>query len=391
RAIARLSKRSDGFWLSFRGDRLEDESPSRYQRGGGAIQEMRYALGEGYFFKVDEEGTYRLTDAGESYASLANAIDRLIAALAVVKDPPPELENIQRRAESLKFDLEFIIEGNEPGFVYWCEKRGRGVFLHATPIDVSGILDERLFSTVHSAVLTSATMTAGGKFDFIRGRLGIEHANERVVESHFDFENQAVLYLPRRMPDPRNREFLNASVEEIVQILEATSGRAFVLFTSVSSMRETYERVRGLIDYPIYIQGQGSKIGLLEKFRSTEGAVLFATSSFWQGVDVQGEALSCVIISKLPFAVPTDPVVSARQRHIDEQGGNSFFEYSVPEAIITLKQGLGRLIRSTTDKGVLSILDPRIKTKAYGKMFLQSLPPCHITNNIEEAAAIFDR
>jgi ATP-dependent DNA helicase DinG len=386
KAVARLSQRSDNFWLGFRGD----DPYSRNQRSG-ASQESRFPISEDYFFRVDEDGTYRLTAAGESYSSLVNAVDRLIAALAVVKDPPPELDNIQRRVESLKFDLEFIVEAGEPGFVYWCEKRGRGVFLHATPIDVSGILEERLFSVVHSAVLTSATMTAGERFDFLRNRLGIPHARERIVESHFDFESQAVLYLPSRMPDPRNREFLDASVEEIVQILEATNGRAFVLFTSVSSMRETYERVRGLIDYPIFIQGQGSKIALLERFRSTEGAVLFATSSFWQGVDVQGEALSCVIISKLPFAVPTDPVVSARQKYIDERGGNSFFEYSVPEAIITLKQGLGRLIRSATDKGVLSILDPRIRTKPYGKLFIKSLPPCHITNSIEEAAAIFDR
>jgi ATP-dependent DNA helicase DinG len=386
KAVARLSQRSDNFWLGFRGD----DPYSRNQRSG-ASQESRFPISEDYFFRVDEDGTYRLTAAGESYSSLVNAVDRLIAALAVVKDPPPELDNIQRRVESLKFDLEFIVEAGEPGFVYWCEKRGRGVFLHATPIDVSGILEERLFSVVHSAVLTSATMTAGERFDFLRNRLGIPHAKERIVESHFDFESQAVLYLPSRMPDPRNREFLDASVEEIVQILEATNGRAFVLFTSVSSMRETYERVRGLIDYPIFIQGQGSKIALLERFRSTEGAVLFATSSFWQGVDVQGEALSCVIISKLPFAVPTDPVVSARQKYIDERGGNSFFEYSVPEAIITLKQGLGRLIRSATDKGVLSILDPRIRTKPYGKLFIKSLPPCHITNSIEEAAAIFDR
>src|ERR1051325_5335479 len=191
------------------------------------------------------------------------------------------------------------------------------------------------------------------------------------------------------MPDPRSREFLDASVEEIVQILEATRGRAFVLFTSVSSMRQTYDQVRELVDFPVFIQGQGSKIGLLEKFRTTEGAVLFATSSFWQGVDVQGEALSCVIISKLPFAVPTDPVVAARQKYIDQQGGNSFYEYSVPQAAITLKQGLGRLIRSATDRGVLSILDPRLRTKAYGRYFLQSIPQCHITARIEDAAAIF--
>src|SRR6185503_6432569 len=164
-------------------------------------------------------------------------------------------------------------------------------------------------------------------------------------------------------------------VDEIVQILEATRGRAFVLFTSVASMRETYERVRELIDFPAFIQGQGSKIGLLDRFRTTEGAVLFATSSFWQGVDVQGEALSCVIISKLPFAVPTDPVVAARQKYIDDQGGNSFYEYQVPSAVLTLKQGFGRLIRSLEDRGVLVLLDPRIRKQRYGQTFLKSLPP----------------
>jgi len=154
-------------------------------------------------------------------------------------------------------------------------------------------------------------------------------------------------------------------------------------------MRETYEMVRDRIPYPAMIQGQGSKTGLLDWFRATQGAVLFATSSFWQGVDVQGEALSCVIISKLPFAVPTDPVVAARQKHIDKEGGNSFYEYSVPEAIISLKQGLGRLIRSASDRGVLSILDPRLKTKGYGRLFIQSLPPCRLTAKLEDAASIF--
>ncbi|MCI0490825.1 MAG: ATP-dependent DNA helicase [Blastocatellia bacterium] len=381
KSLARLAQRSDTFWLSFRGD--------TNQRGGNP-QDARYTLGENYFARQDREGDYTPTAAGEAYMALSAALDRVIAALGVIKDPPPDLDNILRRAETLKFELEFIVTGEDASFVYWCEKRGRGIFVHATPIDVSGILAERLFSNVQSAVLTSATMTAGGSFDFIRGRLGINEARGLIVESHFDFENQAVLYLPARMPDPRSRDFLDASVEEIVQILEATRGRAFVLFTSVASMRQTYDRVRDLIDYPIFIQGQGSKTGLLERFRKTEGAVLFATSSFWQGVDVQGEALSCVIISKLPFAVPTDPVVAARQKYIDDQGGNSFFEYSVPEAVITLKQGLGRLIRSTTDRGVLSILDPRIKTKSYGTMFLKSFPPCRVTRNLEEAAAIFD-
>jgi ATP-dependent DNA helicase DinG len=384
KALARLAQRADTFWLSFRGGSLD------YERASSA-QDARHTLDGSYFARMDRDGNFQPTAAGEAYIQLAKAIDRVIAALNAIKDAPPEVDNISRRAESLKFDLEFIVTGDDPSFVYWCEKRGRGIFLHATPIDVSGILAERLFSNVHSAVLTSATMATGESFAFLKSRLGIGEAREMIIESHFDFENQAVLYLPARMPDPRSRDFLDASVEEIAQILEATSGRAFVLFTSVSSMRETYERVRGLVEFPIFIQGQGSKAGLLDRFRSTEGAVLFATSSFWQGVDVQGEALSCVIISKLPFAVPTDPVVAARQKYIDDQGGNSFYEYSVPEAIITLKQGLGRLIRSSSDRGVLSILDPRLKTKSYGSVFLKSLPPCHITRSIEEAAAIFEQ
>jgi ATP-dependent DNA helicase DinG len=198
-----------------------------------------------------------------------------------------------------------------------------------------------------------------------------------------------VLYLPSRLPDPRSPQFTDAAAYEIVNILNATEGRAFVLSTSKASMNALYERVAKEVDFPCFLQGTASKAGLLEKFRETPNAVLFATSSFWQGVDVRGEQLSCVIIDKLPFAVPSDPVVAARQRYIDDQGGSSFYEYSVPQAIISLKQGLGRLIRSTTDRGVLAILDPRLRTKAYGRVFLESLPPCRVTSNIEELASIF--
>jgi ATP-dependent DNA helicase DinG len=375
-ALARLAHRSDNFWMSFRGN-------------GGL--EGRYTLSESHFVQEDEEGNLIPSAAGEAYVTLVNALNRVAGALGVVKEAPAELDNILRRAEVLKFELEFIVTGDDPSFVYWYERRGRGVFIHGTPIDVSGLLEDKLFSKVHSTVLTSATMTAGGSFDFMKTRLGIEHSRDLIIESHFDYESQTVLYLPKRMPDPRSREFADASVEEIVHILEATEGRAFVLFTSVSSMREAFERVQDRVDFPLFLQGQGSKIGLLDRFRKTPNAVLFATSSFWQGVDVQGEALSCVIIHKLPFAVPTDPVVAARQKYIDDNGGNSFMEYSVPQAAIILKQGLGRLIRSATDKGVLSILDPRVRTKAYGRVFLKSVPHCHITNNLAEAAAIFER
>jgi len=237
KALARLSQRSDTFWLSFRGDELDDESPelngsesrwraqrSSYRRRGAAPGSLdgRYPLRTSRFVRKDEEGNLTATAAGEAYIALNNAIDRLITNLGVVKDPPAELDNIVRRAQSLKFDLEFIVSCEQQDFVYWCEKRGRATFINATPIDVSGVLEENLFAKVQTAVLTSATMTAGKSFDFIRGRLGIKHARELIVESHFDFQRQAVLYLPQRMPDPRSREFLDASIEEIIRILKAT-------------------------------------------------------------------------------------------------------------------------------------------------------------------------
>jgi ATP-dependent DNA helicase DinG len=379
-ALSRLAQRADSFWaLLEKGLRGESELEGHLNVEGRLLLDRR----------LFQSRKSSLTALGESYVALSNALDRLLGALGVISEQSLELESIMRRAESLRLDLEFIIEDGDRKFVRWYERRGRGAFLHATPIDVSSILADRLFSNLHSAVLTSATLAAGDSFDFIRSRLGINGARELIIESPFDYSRQAILYLPERMPDPRSPEFLEASAEQIVRILEVSRGRAFVLFTSVAAMRDTYELVRDRIPFPTMIQGQGSKSGLLERFRNTDGSVLFATSSFWQGVDVQGEALSCVIIPKLPFAVPTDPVVAARQRYIDEQGGNSFYEYSVPQAIITLKQGLGRLIRSTTDRGILSILDPRLKTKPYGRLFLDSLPPCRITANLEEAATIF--
>jgi len=343
------------------------------------------------FVKSNNEGRGEATPAGENYIALDNNLERLIATLLNVKDAPPELDLIVRRTESLRFELEFIINGSEQPFVYWYERRGRGIYLQATPIDVSAILSERLFSQTEAVILTSATLTTAGSFDFIRKRLGIETARELRIESHFDFSTQSLLYLPPDMPDPRSPLYTNAAAEEIVKILELTEGRAFVLFTSVHQMNEVYELVRREIPFPTFIQGQGSKAGILERFRSTPGAVLFAVASFWQGVDVQGEALSCVIIDKLPFSVPTDPVVSARHNYIDSQGGNSFIDYSVPQAIITLKQGLGRLIRSREDYGVFSILDPRLRKKSYGRIFLESLPPCPVTTRREDIALMFQR
>ena len=241
-------------------------------------------------------------------------------------------------------------------------------------------------------MLTSATLSSGGSFNFVRDRLGLDTAktNGMTAPPSFDYEKQAIVYLPKAMPDPRSPEFSQLAAGEIVKLLQVTQGRAFVLSTSNSSMRSLYELVSSRIDYPCFLQGTTSKTALLERFRETPNAVLFATSSFWQGVDVRGDQLSCVIIDKLPFAVPSDPIVAARSRFIDENGGKSFFDYSVPQAIITLKQGIGRLIRSNSDRGVIAILDPRLRTKSYGRDFLQSLPRMRITSDISDVARLFD-
>jgi len=238
-------------------------------------------------------------------------------------------------------------------------------------------------------VLTSATLAVSGGFDYIKARLGFDNARELIVPSHFDYESQALFYVPPDLPDPRDAAFTAKATQRIRQILEITRGRAFCLFTSVAQMRQVHDALLGELSYPMLLQGSAPKTALIEQFRSTPNAVLFATSSFWQGVDVQGESLSCVIVDRLPFAVPTDPVVQARARSIDEEGGNSFFQYSVPAAVITLKQGFGRLIRSLDDRGLLVLLDNRILKKAYGRTFVQSLPNYSRTTEMRKVEEFF--
>jgi ATP-dependent DNA helicase DinG len=383
RISARIQRFSDEFWISFREGRGLEGRFSLAPANRGSSPTVREGFDAGM-------------DAGESgmpalpYHAFDNALNRLETTLDSLSEPPADAESIVRRTRQLRFDLNFITKGEDKKFVYWLERRGRGVFLRASPIDVSGLLQDKLFEKVPTVVLTSATLSSAGNFNFIRERLGLEQAEEMIAESIFDFEHQAVLYLPPQMPDPRSPQWASAAAAEVVKIVNATEGRAFVLSTSLSGMNDLFERVAPEIDYPCFVQGSGSKGALLKKFRTTPHAVLFATASFWQGVDVRGEQLSCVIIDKLPFAVPSDPVVAARQRYIEDQGGSSFYEYSVPQAIISLKQGLGRLIRSTTDRGVLAVLDPRLRTKMYGQTFLQSLPPCRVTSDVDELWRVFE-
>jgi ATP-dependent DNA helicase DinG len=373
RSAARLSRFADDFWMSFRDGRGE---------------EGRYPIIPGTFARRKSNGEFEATRLGELYSVFENAIARVETTLDAIPEKAPEIESLIRRLRQIRFDLEFIVTGPDKKFVYWLERRGRGVFLRASPIDVAGLLQDKLFDEVPTVVLTSATLSSGGNFAFIRDRLGLDSAEDLIAESTFDYQRQAILYLPAAMPDPRSPQWRDAAVDEVIKILNATEGRAFVLSTSLAGMQSLYENVFAEIDYPCFVQGSASKGQLLKRFRETPNAVLFATSSFWQGVDVRGEQLSCVIVDKLPFAVPTDPLVAARQRYIEDSGGSSFYQYSVPQAIIALKQGLGRLIRSTTDRGVLAVLDPRLRTKGYGRTFLQSLPACRVTSRIDDLAGI---
>jgi ATP-dependent DNA helicase DinG len=240
-----------------------------------------------------------------------------------------------------------------------------------------------------AAVLTSATLTVDGRFDYVRRRLGLETAGAIRVPSEFDYRTQTLLYLPKRMPLPKEERYAEAVAWETRQLLQCSRGRAFVLFTSYATMRAVVRMLEMEIDYPVFVQGTAPRSVLLDEFRRTPHAVLFATSSFWQGVDVQGDALSAVIIDKLPFVSPGDPVVAARIEALTAGGGSAFDDYQVPLAILTLLQGLGRLIRHRTDRGVLAVLDPRIRTMGYGRRFLASLPPAPITYSVDEVRRFF--
>jgi ATP-dependent DNA helicase DinG len=296
---------------------------------------------------------------------------------------------IARRAGEVRDDLQFLLSADDAAYVYFVETRGRGVFLRAAPIDVASIVQEHLFNRMRTTVLTSATLAVAGSFAYVRQRLGIDAAEELRVPSEFDFARQSLLYLPRRMPPPKSHDFADAAAAQVQGILERTQGRAFVLFTSYAMMHAVHETLLGRLEYPLFVQGTAPRTVLLKQFRETPHAVLLATSAFWQGVDVIGEQLSCVVIDKLPFASPGDPITAARIESITAHGGDAFNDYQVPLAILTMLQGLGRLIRHRNDRGVLAVLDPRLKTMGYGRRFLESFPPSPISQDLADIGKFF--
>jgi ATP-dependent DNA helicase DinG len=373
RALARIADRNRIFFSAI--------ATAPVFRNGGSDRRARY-------------GADALADYFEDGMMLAGALEGLESTLALLvrtlaEEAGEETRTLQARANQLRTDLRILMAADDDDYVYYVENRGRNLVMRASPIDVSRIISTALFDRFRTTVLTSATLAIEGGFDYLKSRLGIRHAEELCVPSEFDFTTQALLYLPKRMPPPKAPNFTEAAARETIQLLQRSRGRAFVLFTSYAVLRGVQQFLEMSLPYPLLVQGTAPRSALIDQFRSTPNAVLLATSSFWQGVDVVGEALSCVIIDKLPFASPGDPVTAARIDAINAAGGDAFADYQVPLAILTLQQGLGRLIRHRSDRGVLAVLDPRLRTMGYGRRFLASLPPAPVTSDLDAVGKFF--
>ena len=328
---------------------------------------------------------------GESLRGLRECCAALHRLLDAFANRGKELDNCYRRCGAMLALLDGFLESGGDDLVQWLETRGSAFLMHQTPLDVAESFQARMAEYDSLCIYTSATLAVNGDFRHFAGQLGLEGVASAAWESPFDSRRQALLYLPPGLPDPRREDYSRSVLEAALPVLALTRGRAFLLFTSHRALQAAAADIRGRLAYPVFIQGEAPKTELLESFRASRDGVLLGTQSFWEGVDVKGQALSCVIIDKLPFAAPDDPVLQARLKKLAEQGGRPFMDYQLPEAVITLKQGVGRLIRDAADYGVLMICDPRLTGKSYGRLFLKSLPEMQATDSLETVAEFLAR
>ncbi|WP_240744330.1 ATP-dependent DNA helicase [Desulfopila sp. IMCC35006] len=323
-------------------------------------------------------------------AGITGLADRLVDCTAFGDGWSGLIKRAGEQNDKLR-DIALFFDNNDHKYVHWYEKRDRTVLLSATPIEVADELQKNLYATVDACILTSATLSSGGSFSYIKERLGLkEDVRDLQFSSPFDYRHRTLLYVPETsFPEPTHQDFLPCIGDRVLQILRLSEGRALVLCTSFKGMDSLAAFLEGALDYPVLVQGRASRNALLNSFREETHSVLLAVASFWEGVDVVGESLSCVIIEKLPFEVPSDPVIQARIDRIKEEGGKPFFDFQVPRAILTLRQGVGRLMRSVTDRGVIAIMDVRLFKKGYGRVFLKSLPASPVTRNMVDIANFY--
>ncbi|QDE40628.1 ATP-dependent DNA helicase [Luteibacter pinisoli] len=352
------------------------------------VKRLRLAMepmpARGPFGALERDGTAR--DLLSELRDVVAAMSDLLAGLA---ERSRGLANVHERAQMLSLRLDRIAEEHSAADVRWYETWPRGFALHATPLDLASPLRAMRMATDAAWIHTSATLSIAGDFQHFARQLGIEDPRTLQVESPFDYGRQALAYLPKDLPDPSARDHTDKVVAAILPVLEASDGRAFLLFTSHRALRRAAELLEGRVPWPLFVQGTAPRHRLLEEFRASGRGVLLGAASFWEGVDVAGEALSVVVIDKLPFAMPDDPVLQARLEALEESGINPFMGWQVPTAVIALKQGAGRLIRDVHDRGVLVLCDPRLTTKGYGRLFLASLPPMPRTRELADVSAFF--
>ncbi len=350
-----------------------------------------FASFDGFRGRKRLEEFEHIDQLGEVAEKICNFLDALAGDLVTLVDLSPGLNSCHTRALNLKRLVHIFTSRDNPEMVYWCEIRKRGAFLHASPINVSSYLKELLFDRIGPVILTSATLAIGDDFTFMRQCLGVpDEAREIVLSSHFDFKNNLIIYVPKDIPEPSSPQFIGRFCEGVEKLLCITKGRALILFTSYKNMEDAYNLLRDKnLPYRFLVQGEKPRNTLLKEFKEDLHSVLLATGSFWEGVDVPGPSLSSVVIDKLPFEVPSDPVLAARLEKLRNEGLDPFWQYQVPQAILSLKQGVGRLIRTVEDRGVVALMDVRIWRRAYGKKFLENLPECKVTSDLKEISNFF--